>query len=229
MTVPALPPIGGYILTGQLRIRQAAHAPVILRHDMTTEFFGVREREGSWPDFHTFRVYPISTAALGQLRAMLADDDRHEIDTGHPAFGWIPRPKEPSPELAGLPARLPSLFVTTDEQAAHRAAQLVPIMSEPQLQQPVIQVGSNPADFDHDAAVTARAMADRALTYLTTMGDPDEVTSALAPSLAAAIRAPRLVLAAFHDEANRRAAARAAALMAILIRRSMISGHLLGD
>ena len=68
-----LPPIGGYILTGQLTIRRAAHAPVILRHDLPTAFFGIEEREADWPDFHSFNVFPISDAALTRLRYFFYD------------------------------------------------------------------------------------------------------------------------------------------------------------
>ena len=117
MATGCMPPIGGYILTGQLIIRHAAHAPVILRHDLPTAFFGIEEREADWPDFHSFNVFPISAATLTRLRELIEDDPRFEIDTRHSAFGWIPRPKVFSSQL-GLPVTQPFLFATLEERRA---------------------------------------------------------------------------------------------------------------
>ena len=155
---------------------------------MTTDFFGIEERAAGWPDFRSFQVFPISALAHGRLVDLLTDDGRHEIDTAHPAFGWIVRPKTNSPQL-GLPVPEPALLATAVETARFRAAQPAPFRPQPQLRKPVIQVGRDPAAFEESAAIAARNMADWALTYLTALGHPDEATAALAPSLAAAIRA----------------------------------------
>ena len=111
----ALPPIGGYILTGQLATHHAAHASVILRHDLTADFFGIEERAAGWPGFRSFNVFPITPAALD--RSALG----FEIDTGHSAFGWIPRLKAYLPQL-GLPAAQPPVFATRAERNEYRAA-----------------------------------------------------------------------------------------------------------
>ena len=86
----ALPPIGGFILTGQLITRQAAHAPVILRHDLTTDYFGIEERARDWLDFRSFQVFPISETALERLCALLDEDLASRSTPGIPVSAGYP-------------------------------------------------------------------------------------------------------------------------------------------
>jgi hypothetical protein len=65
----------GYILTGMRKCRRRAHAPMILAHSLTSEFFGIEEREGYFPDFESFSVWPATARLLWELR----DLDRPEL------------------------------------------------------------------------------------------------------------------------------------------------------
>jgi hypothetical protein len=58
----------GYVLTGMRRIRSRAHAPMILAHSLTSDFFGLEERESYFPDFEAFHVWPATARLLWQLR-----------------------------------------------------------------------------------------------------------------------------------------------------------------
>ena len=46
----------GYILTGMRKHRRRAHSPLILAHSLSSEFFGIEEREGC--GFPTSRASP---------------------------------------------------------------------------------------------------------------------------------------------------------------------------
>jgi len=54
----------GYILTGLRKYRRRAHPPMILFHSLTSEFFGIEEREAYYPDFESFWVVPVSAGVL---------------------------------------------------------------------------------------------------------------------------------------------------------------------
>jgi hypothetical protein len=58
----------GYVLTGIRRIRRRAHPPMILAHGLTSDFFGIEEREAEFPDFESFAVWPATARLLWQLR-----------------------------------------------------------------------------------------------------------------------------------------------------------------
>ena len=58
----------GYILTGMRKCRRRAHAPMILAHSLTSEFFGIEERESYFPDFESFSVWPATARLLWELR-----------------------------------------------------------------------------------------------------------------------------------------------------------------
>jgi hypothetical protein len=58
----------GFILTGQRKIRRRAHPPMILAHNLPTEFFGIEERVGYYPDFESFNVWPATARVLWRLR-----------------------------------------------------------------------------------------------------------------------------------------------------------------
>jgi hypothetical protein len=50
------------------KYRSRAHSPMILAHSLTTDFFGIEEREGYFPDFESFAVWPATARLLWQLR-----------------------------------------------------------------------------------------------------------------------------------------------------------------
>ncbi len=58
----------GYILTGMRKIRSRAHPPMILAHSLTSDFFGIEERAGYWPDFESFTTWPATARLLWELR-----------------------------------------------------------------------------------------------------------------------------------------------------------------
>ena len=65
----------GYILTGMRKHRRRAHSPLILAHSLSSDFFGIEEREGWFPDFESFAVWPATARLLWQLRKL----DRPEL------------------------------------------------------------------------------------------------------------------------------------------------------
>ena len=65
----------GYILTGMRKYRRRAHSPMILAHSLTSDFFGIEELEGWFPDFESFTVWPATARLLHQLRKL----DRPEL------------------------------------------------------------------------------------------------------------------------------------------------------
>ena len=65
----------GYILTGMRKCRRRAHAPMILAHSLTSEFFGLEELEGWFPDFESFTIWPVTARLLWMLRGL----DRPEL------------------------------------------------------------------------------------------------------------------------------------------------------
>jgi hypothetical protein len=60
--------VAGYLLTGMRKYRSRAHSPMILAHSLTTDFFGIEERESYFPDFESFNVWPATARLLWQLR-----------------------------------------------------------------------------------------------------------------------------------------------------------------
>jgi hypothetical protein len=60
--------VAGYLLTGMRKCRSRAHSPLILAHSLTTEFFGIEEREGYYPDFEFFHVWGATARLCWQLR-----------------------------------------------------------------------------------------------------------------------------------------------------------------
>ncbi len=54
----------GYILTGMRKHRRRAHSPLILAHSLSSDFFGIEEREGWFPDFESFAVWPATARLL---------------------------------------------------------------------------------------------------------------------------------------------------------------------
>jgi len=58
----------GFLLTGMRRCRSRAHAPLILAHGLTSDFFGIEERESYFPDFESFLIWPATARLLWQLR-----------------------------------------------------------------------------------------------------------------------------------------------------------------
>ncbi|MBV9066253.1 MAG: hypothetical protein JO004_10890 [Methylobacteriaceae bacterium] len=42
---------------------------MVIAHSLTSEFFGVEEREAPYPDFHSFHVWPATAAVLAALAA----------------------------------------------------------------------------------------------------------------------------------------------------------------
>ena len=65
----------GFILTGMRKYRRRAHAPMILAHSLASDFFGIEEREGWFPDFESFAVWPATARLLWELRGL----DRPEL------------------------------------------------------------------------------------------------------------------------------------------------------
>ncbi len=65
----------GYILTGMRKHRRRAHSPLILAHSLSSDFFGIEEREGWFPDFESFAVWPATARLLWRLRKL----DRPEL------------------------------------------------------------------------------------------------------------------------------------------------------
>jgi hypothetical protein len=65
----------GYVLTGMRRLRRRAHSPLILAHSLTTEFFGVEELAGWFPDYESFAIWPATARLIVKLRRL----DRHEL------------------------------------------------------------------------------------------------------------------------------------------------------
>jgi len=80
----------GYILTGMRKCRSRAHSPMILAHSLSSDFFGVEEREGWFPDFEGFAVWPATARLLWALR----DLDRLELagqsSLAHFSHWWNP-------------------------------------------------------------------------------------------------------------------------------------------
>lgn len=60
--------VAGYLLTGMRKYRSRAHAPMILAHSLTSDFFGIEGREDYFPDFEFFHVWPATARLLWQLR-----------------------------------------------------------------------------------------------------------------------------------------------------------------
>lgn len=58
----------GYVLTGMRKYRRRAHPPMILAHSLTSEFFGIEEREDYFPDFESFAVWPVTARVMCRLR-----------------------------------------------------------------------------------------------------------------------------------------------------------------
>lgn len=58
----------GYILTGMRKCRSRAHPPMILWHSLTSDFFGIEEREAHFPDFEFFHVWPATARLMWELR-----------------------------------------------------------------------------------------------------------------------------------------------------------------
>lgn len=58
----------GYILAGIRKLRARAHPPMILAHSLTSDFFGIDERAGYFPDFESFSVWPVTARVLYRLR-----------------------------------------------------------------------------------------------------------------------------------------------------------------
>jgi hypothetical protein len=58
----------GYILAGMRKYRSRAHPPMILAHSLTSEVFGIEERESYFPDFESFTVWPATARLLWELR-----------------------------------------------------------------------------------------------------------------------------------------------------------------
>jgi hypothetical protein len=58
----------GYILTGMRKCRRRAHAPMILAHGLTSDFFGIEEMAAAFPDFEAFAVWPATARLLWALR-----------------------------------------------------------------------------------------------------------------------------------------------------------------
>jgi hypothetical protein len=65
----------GFILTGIRKYRSRAHPPMILAHSLTTQWFGIDERAGDYPDFENFAVWPATQRLLWALRKI----DRPEL------------------------------------------------------------------------------------------------------------------------------------------------------
>lgn len=65
----------GYVLTGMRKYRRRAHSPMILAHSLRSDFFGIDELAGWFPDFESFTVWPATARLLWQLRRT----DRPEI------------------------------------------------------------------------------------------------------------------------------------------------------
>src|SRR5271166_4922127 len=65
----------GYILIGMRKHRRRAHSPLILAHSLSSDFFGIEEREGWFPDFESFAVWPATARLLWRLRKL----DRPEL------------------------------------------------------------------------------------------------------------------------------------------------------
>lgn len=59
----------GYILTGQRRLADQAHPPLIVAHSLNTDFFGVDELAAPYAGLHNFNVWPATAAVLAQLAA----------------------------------------------------------------------------------------------------------------------------------------------------------------
>lgn len=81
--------IAGYILTGQRKYRRRAHAPLILFHSLTTDFFGIEELAAAYPDFETFYVWPATARLLWELR----DLDRLAGQSSLEHFGHWQKPE----------------------------------------------------------------------------------------------------------------------------------------
>lgn len=62
--------VAGYVLTGMRKYRRRAHAPMILAHSLTSDFFGIEERESEFPDFESFEVWPATARLLWRLRRL---------------------------------------------------------------------------------------------------------------------------------------------------------------
>jgi hypothetical protein len=58
----------GFVLAGMRKIRSRAHPPMILAHSLTSDFFGIEERESYFPDFESFSVWPVTARVLYRLR-----------------------------------------------------------------------------------------------------------------------------------------------------------------
>jgi hypothetical protein len=55
--------------------RRRAHSPLILAHSLTSDFFGIGEREAWFPDFESFAVWPATARLLWELHSL----DRPEL------------------------------------------------------------------------------------------------------------------------------------------------------
>ena len=58
----------GYVLTGMRKYRRRAHSPMILAHSLRSDFFGLDELTGWFPDFESFMVWPATARLLWQIR-----------------------------------------------------------------------------------------------------------------------------------------------------------------
>jgi hypothetical protein len=58
----------GFVLAGIRKIRSRAHPPFILAHSLTSDFFGIEEREADFPDFESFTVWPATARLMWELR-----------------------------------------------------------------------------------------------------------------------------------------------------------------
>jgi hypothetical protein len=86
----------GFVLAGMRKIRSGAHSPMILAHSLTSDFFGIEERESYFPDFESFHVWPATARLLWQLREI--DHLAGQSSLAH--FGHWHDPARLSPSFA---------------------------------------------------------------------------------------------------------------------------------
>jgi hypothetical protein len=92
----------GYILAWMRKYRRRAHAPMILAHSLTSDFFGIEERAAYWPDFEGFTVWPATARLMWDFATSTGSRDNRASLTS--AIGTTP----PAGKSCFAPARRPS-------------------------------------------------------------------------------------------------------------------------
>jgi hypothetical protein len=90
----------GYVLTGMRRIRSRAHAPMILAHSLTSDFFGLENWRRIFPTSNPSMFGPRSRAFCGIFAT---------------STGWLDSQASPTSATGATPPAAKSILCTRDE------------------------------------------------------------------------------------------------------------------